>query len=78
VTTGERVALHPTLESVLGEHFDDSAPDVGRFGVPLEVAVSDLEALVELVARQLIRREDAESLGVKFNDLGNICTDTFR
>ena len=37
--------------------------------------MSDLEAFVELVRVELIRRKDSESLGVHLDDLGNVRTD---
>lgn len=57
---------------MLGKHLDNPTTVVGSLGIPLEVSVGDLEAFVELVRVELIRREDSESLGVHLDDLRNI------
>ena len=65
MSTSQGITLHPSLESVLGEHLDDSATIVGRLisafilwetgafhsylGIPLEVSVGNLEGSVQLV-----------------------------
>jgi hypothetical protein len=76
VSTSEGVALQPTLQSVLGEHLNDSTTVVGGLGVPLEIPVGDLETLVKLVGGEFVGREDSERLGVHLDDLGNVRSDT--
>lgn len=49
MTTSQSVALHPPLQSVLGQHLAHPAAIVGRLGVPLEVAVRNAKAVVEFV-----------------------------
>jgi hypothetical protein len=39
---------------VFGKHLDDSTTVIGSLGIPLEVPVSDLEALIKLVGGEFV------------------------
>lgn len=72
MSSSEGVALHPTLQSMFRQHLNDSATVIGSLRVPLEISVSDLEALIKLVRVQLVGREDSECLRVELDDLGDV------
>lgn len=75
MSTRQGVTLQPSLQSMFRQHLYNSTAVVGRLWVPLEVSVSDLEAFVELVRVELVGREDAERLGVEFDDFGDVRAD---
>jgi hypothetical protein len=56
----ERVSLEHTLARVFGEYLDDAPALRAARGVPLEVPPRVAEDGVELVADELVGREDAE------------------
>lgn len=76
MSSSQGVTLQPTLESMFRKHLDNPTTVVGSLGVPLEVSVSDLETLVELVGGELVGGEDSESLGVHLDHFGNVRSDT--
>jgi hypothetical protein len=75
MTPRQRVSLHPPLKRVLGQHLAHPAANVGRLGVPLEIAVRDAKALVELVRVELVGREDAERGRVELDNLLEVRAD---
>jgi hypothetical protein len=78
MSSSQGITLQPALESVFRKHLDNPTTIVGSFGIPLEVPVSDLETLVELVGVELVGRKDSESLGVHLDDFCNVRSDTGR
>lgn len=68
MTTSQGVPLHPPLQSVLREHLDDPTTVIGGLGIPLEVAVGDLESSIELVGGELVGGEDPERVGVHLDN----------
>lgn len=60
-STGQCIALHEALAGMLAEDFDDSSTSgIGKL-IPLEIAPGMLEDSVNLIAYQLIRREESKS-----------------